>query len=289
MCIPMTARGNFIGAITLVSGHKHFTPEDVLFSEEFCSRAALAIDNSIQFARAQAAVRMRDDFVGIVSHDLKTPLQVIDMSANLMLGMRAANSPERTFKLAETIRSASKRMNRLIGDLLDLSRFDAEKFRINVMPEKVSVLFKDVEQAFSALAQSKEITLSFQVQSEDQIVLCDRDRLVQAISNLVSNAIKFTPTKGTVSVVSKDTPESTLISVRDTGCGISEEAIPHVFDRFWQARTFQRGGTGLGLSIVKMMTEAHGGNVSVTSELEKGSVFTLELPKNAPEPNGENS
>lgn len=280
LCLPLVVRDNFLGALTLVSSTQTYTPEDVIFAEEFASRVAIAIENAIQYVRAQNAVSMRDNFMGMVAHDLKNPLQVIHMSSHLLLRESVGEDPARTRRHAATIQEASKRMSRLISDLLDLSRFDAGKFFIDAKPEKLSFILNELERCFTPLAEEHGVSLAFP-ESSSLVLSCDRDRLIQALSNLMSNAIKFTPEGGTIEVSYQQKDSRILIAVKDSGPGIKPEALTRIFERFWQANESDaKRGTGIGLSIVKMMAEAHGGSVYARSVDNEGSTFVLDLPLN---------
>jgi PAS domain S-box-containing protein len=229
---------------------------------------------------AEVANRLRDDFLATVSHELRAPLNSILGWGKLL---EKGNLDEATVKKAlETIIRNAEAQNRLIEDLLDVSRIISGKLRLEVFNIKP---FNFVEAALETVrpaAEAKGISLEVSEDADMNYISGDPDRLQQVIWNLLSNAIKFTPSGGRVAVEIRRAKGSVEIKISDTGIGIKEEFLPHVFDRFRQAdassiRKF--GGLGLGLAIVRHLTEMHGGTVSVFSEGEnKGSTFLVSLP-----------
>jgi signal transduction histidine kinase len=171
------------------------------------------------------------------------------------------------------------RANRLIQDLLDVSRIEAGGFSISADALTPTLLLGDACDAMTSTAAAAEVSLSFHADADLPDVMADRERLQQVFSNLIGNAVKFTSAGGTVNVTAAASgPFSVRFSVRDSGPGISEENLPHIFDRFWQARHAARTGAGLGLAIAKGIVEAHGGTISAESDLGVGTEISFELP-----------
>jgi PAS domain S-box-containing protein len=241
-----------------------------------------------QIARkdAEIANRMRDEFLATVSHELRAPLNSILGWGRLL---EKGNLDAPTVKKAlETIIRNAEAQNRLIEDLLDVSRIISGKLRLEVMNIKPSNFVEAALETVRPAAEAKGITLEMKEEMGVSHLSGDPNRLQQVIWNLLSNAIKFTPNGGTVAIEAESVDGYVEIRVRDTGIGIKEEFLPHVFDRFRQAdassiRKF--GGLGLGLAIVRHITEMHGGTVRVASEGENlGATFTISLPVTASQP-----
>jgi len=227
-------------------------------------------------SEAEAAVATREELLAIVSHDLRNPLGSIVFSAALLDRTTIdGEEGERVHKSAQTILRSADRMTRLIADLLDLAQIQAGKLAVEQRPEDVEGLIRDCVEMLRPLAATKDLK---GMASAGLHVRCDRERVLQILSNLVGNAIQFTPEGGSIFIAAQDTGHEVRFSVRDTGQGISEEELPRIFDRFWQAQRKNRAGVGLGLSIAKGLVEAQGGRLSVESTLGAGTTFFFTLP-----------
>ncbi len=229
---------------------------------------------------AEIANRLRDEFLATVSHELRAPLNSILGWGRLL--ERGTLDDQTTEKAVKTIVRNAESQNRLIEDLLDVSRIISGKLRLEVVTVKPINIVESALETVRPAAEAKGITLEIKQDSIISHISGDPNRLQQVIWNLLSNAIKFTPSDGRVTLEIERENEFVNLRVKDTGVGIKEEFLPHVFDRFRQAdassiRKF--GGLGLGLAIVRHITEMHGGTVNVESEGEgKGSTFTVKLP-----------
>ena len=238
-------------------------------------RDALLVRERVAREEAEAAVRSRDDILAIVSHDLRNPLTTISMSVALM---EAAHPDERSHTQAGIIRRAIANMTRLIQDLLELNRIAAGQFVVRQQAVEVSSLLEDSRDTLATLATPKN--QGFEIQAGDcGEVMADADRVAQVLSNLVGNAAKFTPEGGRITVSTEATEREVRFCVSDTGPGIEEQDLPHIFDRFWQVRRVRRGGVGLGLAIAKGIVEAHGGRIWARSAPGVGSDFYFTLPR----------
>lgn len=229
---------------------------------------------------AEIANRLRDEFLATVSHELRAPLNSILGWARMM---EKGTLDEKTLeKAVKTIVRNAESQNRLIEDLLDVSRIISGKMRLEVIAIKPIIFVEAALETVRPAAEAKNITLEVKEDAVVSHISGDQNRLQQVMWNLLSNAIKFTPNGGKVSVEISRADDNVEIKVKDTGVGIKEEFLPHVFDRFRQAdassiRKF--GGLGLGLAIVRHITEMHGGSVSVESAGEnQGAAFTVSLP-----------
>jgi signal transduction histidine kinase len=221
---------------------------------------------------AESAVRTRDDVLAIVSHDLRNPMNTIRMAAGL-LEMNIAED-KKAGQIQAIIRSVD-RMTALIADLLDVSAIEAGRFQIERGPTNLSGLLKEVCALHETLAQEKKQTLSCVADEGLPEIDADHHRLLQALTNLVSNALKFTPEHGTVSVRATRLGNDLLISVEDTGPGIRDQDADHVFDRYWHAARKLSGGSGLGLAITKGIVDAHGGRIWVERGRKKGAKMLI--------------
>jgi two-component system, sensor histidine kinase and response regulator len=223
--------------------------------------------------KAEAATRMRDEVLATVSHDLKNPLGTIFTSASLLRDVPLDEQAQR--RQIEIIGRTAERMDQLIGDLLDVSRMEAGRFTVDAAPERAHALIADAREMLLNLAQANDVQLVEDLDGDDVAVVADRGRVLQVFSNLIGNAIKFTPAGGTVTIRADRDGDAVRFSVADTGIGISEDDLPHIFDRFWYGGT--GGGSGLGLAIAKGIVEAHGGRIGVRSS-DHGSTFHFTLP-----------
>ena len=222
--------------------------------------------------------------LAVVSHDLRSPLSAIYNAVELIdreLGDTAAVDLRRHVAL---IQRSAERMNRLIGDLLDLESMQAGTFSIRPAPQRVEAIVEETRESLRTAAEAKRIALVHHVAAGVPDVPCDKDRVVQALSNYVSNAVKFTPAGGAVEVRVIVEGPGVRFEVRDTGPGIPAASLGGVFERGWKNPDAGRGGHGLGLSIVRGIVSAHGGTVDVRSEPGRGCVFSFTLPVARPGP-----
>ena len=231
-----------------------------------------------RYASFCQAVQVRDEVLSTVAHDLRSPLHIIASSAALV---RDLPLPEaKKLQLLDLITQTVERMNRLIQDLLDVSRIEAGKLALERRPVDVEALLAQTELLFRGLADEAGIDLVLQASPFVPAIDADPDRIHQVLSNLIGNALKFTPAGGRVSVlVAPDQDEAYVrFSVTDTGAGIPRKQMERLFDRFWQAETSHAAGAGLGLVIVKGIVEQHGGSITVESEPGRGSAFHFTVP-----------
>jgi signal transduction histidine kinase len=279
MTVPLLARGEVLGAITYLSSGRGdaFSDDDRLLAEDLGHRCAIAIDNARLYHDAQRAIRAREEILGVVSHDLRNPLSSIRMGADLLLDTGQERREDDRHWL-EHISRAAGQMERMIGDLLDYSQIDSGRFAVDPGDHDVAALLGEVEAAFAPLAVEKEIRLVCTAPNGFRSVRMDYGQILRVLSNLVGNAIKFTPAGGTITVSAEESESEVRFRVSDTGPGIPVDQLPHVFDRYWQARAGDRRGAGLGLAIARGIVEAHGGTIGVESEPGKGAVFTVTLP-----------
>ena len=245
------------------------------------ARTNLRLEEAVaraEAARAQAdhAARMRDEVLSIVAHDLRNPLNTILMSASTMLEL-PLREEQRARQMAIVHRAATG-MDRLIRDLLDVSRIESGSFAIRPLRVHVEALLDETMELFEAQAQPRGVALSCDVEHELPPARGDRDRLAQVLWNLIGNALRFTPAGGRIAVRATRVEDALQVSVEDSGSGIAPENLPHIFDRFWQADHASRASAGLGLTICKGIVEAHGGRIWVESEQGRGTTFHFTVP-----------
>lgn len=225
---------------------------------------------------ATAAVAARDQVLAFVSHDLRNPLQAILMAADLL---DLPIPQERKDIQIQVIRRAASGMSRLIEDLLTVSEAEAGRVPVERESLHLDVLFEGVCSQFENIARQKRHQLRWNVAQDVPMVAADRYRMIQVLSNLLGNAIKFTPEGGTVLVHARCDRQGVLVSVKDTGAGIPEAHLDQIFTRFWHAGRDQSGGAGLGLTIAKAVVEAHGGKIWAESIVGEGTTFFFTLPE----------
>jgi signal transduction histidine kinase len=222
------------------------------------------------------AISQREDVVSIVSHDLRNPLGVVLAAADLLLDLPLDDTERR--RQAEVIRRSGKRMQTLIEDLLDVARIEAGAFVVHLSTEDLLPILEEVRADFEAQAESRGLRLEIAGCVGAPKARVDRDRIIQAVANLLDNALRLTPEGGRVVLAAAETGDSVEISVSDDGPGIEPDLHERLFDRFAQSSS-NGGGAGLGLAIVKGVAEAHGGDASVRSNPGEGTTFTIRLTR----------
>jgi PAS domain S-box-containing protein len=278
MIVPLRCRGRTLGALTfVVSGSgRRYTEADLRIAAELARRAAVAMDNAELHRQAHEAVSARDEVLSFVSHDLRDPLNIIVNAADLLSHRPTDTSVVE--KYSGMILRAAEEMRVLIGDLLTASRMDAGRFWVDPVACDGTGLVQEVVELFEPIAEAEGVTVKADVPRSLPRIRADARRLRQAIQNLLSNAIKFTPEGGAV-LLGADLREGEVrFSVSDTGPGIPERDLAHLFDRFWRGNRTKRSGAGLGLAIAKGIIEAHGGRVSAESTEGHGTTFSFTVP-----------
>jgi signal transduction histidine kinase len=277
--VVLSTRGRVLGAITFFTdAGRSLSADDVVMAEDLARRAATAIDNARLYEQAQRAVRVRDDMLAIVTHDLRTPLSAIVTAA----AMQVVTAPQdengaKIRQRAESIQRAAEHMNRLIRDLTDIGQIDAGQFAIERKPEDPATLAHEVVDTLKPAAEQRGAHLKTDIEGSMPCINADGDRIVQVLSNLVTNAIKVGASHITLRLEPR--AEDVLFTVSDTGPGIRQEDLPHMFDRYWRGQTVNYKGTGLGLPISKQIVDAHGGRIWIESEVGAGSRFFFTLPR----------
>lgn len=273
---PLIVGGDLEGV--LVTFFRHTLDEEAQDAlEMLVALVASAVNDAKLYAHAQQAIRTRDEVLRVVSHDLRGPLTIVEMGSTWLL--RRAADDESTGAILR-VQRAGQRMTFLIRDLLDESALQAGKLRIEPVRQPVGPVVSEAMEVMRPIADQKRICLKADVVAPGDEVVCDRARIVQVFANLVGNAIKFTNEGGVVSVRVSGGHGTVKFAVTDTGCGIAEEDLPRVFDRYWRGHE-DVAGVGLGLAIVKGIVEAHHGVLHAESTVGEGSTFEFELPRAA--------
>jgi signal transduction histidine kinase len=230
--------------------------------------------------KAERATQSRERLLAVVSHDLRNPLSSVVTAAALLDRSPALAAEPRLHKHVDTIFHASDRMKRLLSDLLDLASLESGRLALSPARQSVAPLISESMELHSAMAEAKLIRLESKVDDFLPEILCDHGRILQVLSNLIGNAIKFTPEGGAISVRAFRAGCDVAFAVSDSGPGMSQHELSHVFETYWQASPSrgQGGGMGLGLSIAKGLVEAQGGRIRVESTLGEGSTFVVTLP-----------
>jgi signal transduction histidine kinase len=294
LAVPLVSRGEILGVVTAAAPvGQVFTREDATLAAELARHGSLAIDNARLYLESQQALRAREEVLAIVSHDLRNPLNAITLATSLLQTSGSFSGEDR--EQLDIIDLSARRMRRLIEDLLDVTRLEGGK-RLPIEPAAVDVqpLLRETHELFKAQAVTSDISLQYEAADKLPPVYADRHRILQVLSNLIGNAMKFTPSGGSIRFGAQTRDSDVMFTVSDTGPGIPREHLGDIFNPYWQAKRAERMGAGLGLPIAKGIVEAHGGRIWVESEPGKGARFYFTLPvakadKNVSAPLGEES
>jgi signal transduction histidine kinase/DNA-binding response OmpR family regulator len=284
ICVPLIARGRTFGAITVGSADQYFTFRELRLFEELARRVALAVDNSILFTNAEKAVHVRDEFLSIASHELKTPLTPLKLQFQILRkmvndGNLWTASAEKLNTMLERSDRQMARITNLIDDLLSVSRISLGRMALDLREVNAAVLVRDVVEQFKDQAASVKCPLQVTIDDNDQLIgRWDPFRIEQVVINLLTNALKYGALQP-IEISLKRREDVIQLIVRDHGIGIEPKDHKRIFDLFERAVSAQNyGGLGLGLYIVRRIVEEHGGQVHVSSKVGDGSKFTVELP-----------
>ncbi|MEM7029240.1 MAG: GAF domain-containing protein [Chloroflexota bacterium] len=286
LCVPIISEDKTIAVMSLeLAGADPFSEQDQDFAIVLASHAVLAIRNAQLFEEVQSANLAKTEFMSVASHELKIPMTSIKGYAKL-LGMMGGSLSDQQSEFLDVISANIDRMDRLVRDLLDVSRIEAGRIRLEKGEVQIDSVINEVVQSVSTEIQDKNLELLVDVPTSIPAIWADHGRLVQVMTNLISNAYKYTAAGGQVSVkVSKSQLDNSgqylSVAVTDTGFGISEEDQQELFNKFFRASdpdVRDQPGTGLGLAITKSLIEIHGGEMWFESTLGEGSTFGFDLP-----------
>jgi signal transduction histidine kinase len=286
LVIPILREDRVLGVIDLESTeYDYFTSDDVGFVRIMVSHAAIAIENAQLFEQVRAANKAKTEFMSIAAHELKIPMTSIKGYGKLMEMGAAGALSEKQGEFLNVIGNNVDRMARLVQDLLDVSRIEEGRIRLEIQDVKIQEIVEEVLETVKTQIENKHLKLTVEVEPELPELRADYGRVMQIMTNLISNAYKYTPEGGQVWVIAEPYHNGDLqgisVMIKDTGYGISEQDQGQLFTNFFRAsdeNIRNEPGTGLGLAITKKMIESHGGELTFQSELGKGSTFTFTLP-----------
>jgi len=285
--VPLHARGETTGALAMfVSGAgREYGPADLSLAEELAGRAALAVDNARLYREARRAIQVRDEFLSVAAHELKTPVTTLLGFAQLLLSQlkqKGALDDRIVGRALQAVERGASRMSRLVSQILDISRLEGGRL---VLDRQVTDLAELVQGIADAM-QTTTTRHTLVVRTSGRVsALVDPLRLEQVVTNLLDNAIKFSPQGGEITVeLAQPSPDLVRLVVRDHGIGIPPERRQHIFERFYQAHDGDHAsGMGLGLYISRQIVELHGGSITPECPLDGGSQFSVELPTGRPD------
>jgi signal transduction histidine kinase len=269
-CTPLVARHRQLGV--MVMGWRTRQSRKVLAAElvdDIARRLASSLENGLLYREAQRAIASRDVMLSVVSHDLRNSIAIVSLAVD-HLDRRAGDLG------FEVIRRATAHIKRLIGDLLDAKAMELGRLSLQWSQEELGALVEQVVSLVRPAAAERDVELV--VACDDAIMSCDRDRMIQVLVNLLTNAVKHSPPHSKVVLRAEHRPHETELSVRDAGVGIPTEELPHVFEYFWRSPRDRRG-TGLGLYIAKAVVEAHGGRIWIESAVGRGTTVSFVVPR----------
>lgn len=293
MFVPLKIENRVIGILKLGKREKSFFNQHHLrLSELVADRVAAIVENARLYEKLlqtnkelERLNRVKTEFVSMVSHELRTPVTAIKGFVDLMITEEAGPINDQQKRFLKITASSIERLTLLISDLLDLSRIESGQMKMEMSPVHIEELLRESAETYRSTIESKKISFSLEINKQLPQVLADGARIKQVIDNLLSNAMKFTPTGGQIRMIADDLGDFVLVSVSDTGVGIKKEDQEKIFEKFYQvdsSLTRQTGGTGLGLAISKSIVDMHSGRIWVESDLGKGSTFRCLLPRLRP-------
>ncbi len=283
MTVPLVARGRTVGAIQMLgAAPKRYGPGDLALAEELARRAAAAVDNARLYAEAQEANRAKSNFLAVVSHELRTPLNAIMGYTDLLDAGVAGELEADQHKHLGRIRTSSKHLLQLIEEILEYARIEAGREDVRIDVARITDIAAEAAAVVEPLSAAKGLELRVDADPA-AAVRTDTRKVRQILLNLLSNAVKFTE-HGSVELQATVEGEEVVFRVRDTGIGIPADMRESIFQAFWQVEqpnTRRTGGTGLGLSVARRLAHLLGGTLTVDSQPDQGSTFTLRLPGDA--------
>jgi signal transduction histidine kinase len=280
MIVPLMSNRRAIGAISFVAAEsgRHFSPADLAMAEELASRAALAIENARLYEGAQRAIALRDDFIAVASHELKTPVTSMKIYADALRRQAVRRGDEQAERSLVKINEQIDRLTTLIGDLLDVSKIESGRLAFDLAPFDLDALVAEIIDGVQQTAERHRIECTGTI---GRSIRGDRERLAQVFTNLLTNAVKYSPGADRVLVRLAATETGAVIEVQDFGIGIDREHHRRIFDRFYRVsspdeKTFP--GLGVGLYVTSEIVRRHDGAITVRSEKGRGSTFRVMLP-----------
>jgi signal transduction histidine kinase len=257
------------------SGVLRFTVRPVRRSD---SAAAMIVIEDV--TQQRVAEEARNSFVAQATHELRTPLTNIRLYLETALDA-GESDPALRARCLTIINQEARRLERMVGDMLSIAEIEAGSLQLNKDDVRLDAVFEDLQADYEAQAKEGQIDLQFNLPPKLPVLQGDRDKIVLALHNLMGNALKYTPQGGRVTVTVETPPDRVVVEVADTGMGIGQEDQERIFEKFYRSkdrRVAEQKGSGLGLALAREVVRLHGGDITVQSELEQGSTFTLVLP-----------
>lgn len=287
VAVPIAVGERVFGVLSFLSldSCRRYMPVDLVVAKEVAQKLAMAVEHSQRFDTAQLASSDREQILRAVAHDLRSPLQALTNSLELAENPAMGDTADRG-KWLDIARRAAQQMEHLVDDLLDMSSIQAGQFSVQPVPAVAESMIDSALDLLQPIAESKQLEVRCEVDPELPPVLADVHQFMRVLSNLIGNAVKFTPDGGSIRLGAHRRGDEVEFSVTDTGPGIPPHEIPTVFTQFWRGRRTDRRGVGLGLSIAKGIIEAHGGRIWASSEVGKGTTFFATLPVAFPDEAG---
>jgi signal transduction histidine kinase len=270
--VPLITKDKIVGVLEAINKRDGtFTETDENLLSVLGAQAAVAIENARLFQQS--------DLIAEFVHELRTPLASIGTSTYLLL--RPEMSQEQREQMIHNIHGETLRLNSLASSFLDLARLESGRVQFHLTDFDLAPLLEECRQIMQAKADESQITVTIEIPPDFPRVDADRDKLKQVALNLLSNAIKYNSQPGAVTLRAGLEKNGWFLDVQDTGLGIPEKSLPHMFEKFYRVRSSEGKvpGTGLGLSICKQIVSGHGGSIEVKSKLGEGTVFTIHLPR----------
>lgn len=273
--------GSSVGCVLLSDRRGgDFSASDELILLQLAQSASVALENARLYQSAQQATRARDEVLAVVSHDLRNPLHVVSMSAALLRAnlSECEPDPSRDLAVIERIERSNGRMRRMIDDILEATRVDGGKLAVSTTHERAASLVREALSSATYLAEQKDVVLRSGPLDESILVMADRGRILQLLSNLLVSSLKWTEHGAAITLSLTRARDEACFAVADEGPGIDAAELPHMFERYWKANDGPRDGAGLGLFIARRIVEAHGGRIAVESERGLGTTVRFWLP-----------
>jgi PAS domain S-box-containing protein len=277
--VPLVAHGRLFGVMTfaMIESGRNYQRTKLGLAEELAARCALALDSADLIDKLRSAVRSRDNLLAVVTHDLRSPLSAIYITAVELSSSAPAIERRKSKGQAELIKRSASHMDHLIEDLVTASALESQVFTLRPSAEDANGLLRDACQLSEPLLNPKSLHIEVELAASLPAVYVDRHRILQVLANLIGNAIKFTPAGGAIRLCSFISEGRVALSVSDTGKGIPPQNLAHIFERCWAGEGGGKG-LGLGLYIARSIVDAHGGRMWVESELGAGTSFSFTLP-----------
>jgi len=275
-CVPLRGEDDLVGVIYLgTRDDRGYSTSETDLLARLGPPSAAAVVRQAEMDALRQGIRSREDVLGIVAHDLRNPINVIALAASTLLQRLPDSSARRP---AERIIRGAHRADRLIQGLLEIDAIEGGRFAISTQKVETANMILAALESQQSLAADASIIIATDISPELPPIEADEERILEVLENLVGNAIKFTSPGGSVTVGASARPNEILFWVKDSGVGIPPEALPHLFDRFWQARKKDRRGTGLGLTICKAIVEAHRGRIWPETGVGQGTTMFFTVP-----------